>query len=61
MPFSWDQHIPGLQQTFKEKTIALYIEENRRLDGADGVRDYMKEHYNFDKRSASTFSPGRIE
>ncbi|ERF72659.1 hypothetical protein EPUS_05713 [Endocarpon pusillum Z07020] len=54
MPFSWDQMIPGHQQTFKEKTIALYIDENRRLDGAGGVREYMKEHYNFDK-SVSTY------
>ena len=55
MPFSWDQIIPGHQQTFKQKIIALYIDENRRLDGAGGVRDYMKEHYNFDKRSFSVF------
>lgn len=59
MPFSWDQEIPGHQQTFKQKTIALYIDENRRLDGAGGVRDYMKEHYNFDKRSVSAFALGR--
>ncbi len=55
MPFSWDQIIPGHQQTFKEKTIALYIDENRRLDGTGGVREYMKEHYNFDKRSVFAF------
>jgi hypothetical protein len=50
MPFSWDQIIPGHHQTFKQKTIALYIDENRRLDGAGGVREYMKEHHDFDKR-----------
>ncbi len=53
MPFSWDQMIPGHSQTFKERTISLYIDENRRLDGAGGVRDFMKENYNFDKRSGS--------
>jgi Clr5 domain len=50
MPFSWDQKIPGHQATFKEKTIELYIDENRRLDGVGGVREFMKEHYDFDKR-----------
>lgn len=53
MPFSWDQTIPGHDQTFKQKTIELYIDENRRLDGVGGVREFMKEHYNFDKRLVS--------
>lgn len=57
MPFSWDQIIPGQQETYKQKTISLYIDENRRLDGVGGVREYMKENYNFDKRSAAIHTP----
>lgn len=54
MPFSWDQVIPGQTQTFKEKTISLYKDEDRALDGVRGVREYMKNHYNVDKRSSPT-------
>lgn len=56
MSFSWNQLIPDHQETFKQKTIALYINQKFRLDGTGGVRDYMKQHHNFDKRSVSAFT-----